>query len=333
MRKVDHGIRRLVNAVPVSEVLTLARRFEPVLRYTEGELFLPMPVDRYVESAALYRRLPGRRRRLVAPATKINLSTLVSYAGHGGGTTSSSTSSTNLESGGLPPLAASPRSSTVPGRKPFAMVGLFGRLIDSIMRFSLIVRGKVPGGFAAAAHVRYQEAGTLAPTYYVRAVRDAGYLVLQYWFFYAMNDWRSTFSGVNDHEADWEQITLFLTEPDDGGDRSWPGLLSLPTTRWEMTCRRVDDPDLQLVDGTHPWFTRCRIAQRRLPARGLHRFGISAGGGEAHAAVAALCTHDHANEHPAAPGDRSPVHRLSAWGRPVRRTRHRASVDGCRDRR
>jgi hypothetical protein len=28
---------------PVSEVLTLARRFEPVVRYTEGELFLPMP--------------------------------------------------------------------------------------------------------------------------------------------------------------------------------------------------------------------------------------------------------------------------------------------------
>lgn len=26
---------------PISEVLTLARQFEPVLRYTEGELFPP----------------------------------------------------------------------------------------------------------------------------------------------------------------------------------------------------------------------------------------------------------------------------------------------------
>jgi hypothetical protein len=70
---------------PVSEVLTLARRFEPVLRYTEGELFLPMPVDRYVASAALFRRVPGQKTpELVAPATKINLSTLVSYAGGGG---------------------------------------------------------------------------------------------------------------------------------------------------------------------------------------------------------------------------------------------------------
>ena len=55
---------------------------------------------------------------------------------------------------------------------------MFGRVIDSLMRLSLIMRGNVPGGFAAAAHVRFQEAGDLAPTYYVRAVRDAGYLVL-----------------------------------------------------------------------------------------------------------------------------------------------------------
>jgi hypothetical protein len=133
------------------------------------------------------------------------------------------------------------------------MVGMFGRLVDSIMRFSLIMRGKVPGGFAAAAHVRYQEAGNLAPTYYVRAVRDAGYLVLQYWFFYAMNDWRSTFSGVNDHEADWERITLFLTEPDDGDDPelAWVAFSAHDEVGDDLR-RRIDDPDLQLVDRTHP---------------------------------------------------------------------------------
>jgi hypothetical protein len=87
----------------------------------------------------------------------------------------------------------------------------------------------------------------------VRAVRDAGYLVLQYWFFYAMNDWRSTFSGVNDHEADWEQITLFLTEPDDGGDPdlAWVAFSAHDEVGDDL-CRRIDDPDLQLVDRTHP---------------------------------------------------------------------------------
>jgi hypothetical protein len=204
----------------VSDVLTLARRFEPVLRYTNGELFLPMPVERYVEAAALFRRAPGQKvPEVVAPATKIHLSNLVSYAWEGGGT--------DLELHFVDkPLSRAayrrwrrrPDHPRFQGGTRFAVVGIFGRFVDSIMRFSLIVRGKVPGGFAAAAHIRYEETGNIAPTYYVRAIRDAGYLVLQYWFFYAMNDWRSTFSGVNDHEADWEQITLFLSEPDSGGE-------------------------------------------------------------------------------------------------------------------
>ena len=132
------------------------------------------------------------------------------------------------------------------------MVGMFGRIIDSLMRLSLIMRGKVPGGFAAAAHIRFQECGPLIPTYYVRAKRDAGYLVLQYWFFYAMNDWRSTFGGVNDHEGDWEQITLFLTEPDDGVPQlAWVAFSAHDEVGDDLR-RRVDDPDLQLVEGTHP---------------------------------------------------------------------------------
>ena len=81
---------------PVSEVLTVARRFEPVLRYTEGGLFLPMPVERYVESAALYRRVSRQKAPdLVAPATKINIDRSATPA-RAAATTSSSTSSTNL---------------------------------------------------------------------------------------------------------------------------------------------------------------------------------------------------------------------------------------------
>src|SRR4029453_12105857 len=201
-----------------------------------------------------FRRMPGEKMpELIAPATKINLATLVSLARHDGGI--------DLELHFVDkPLSRSedrrwrrrPDRPRFQGGSPFAMVGLFGRLVDSLMRFSLIVRGKVPGGFAAAAHIRYRDAGTLAPTYYVRAVRDAGYLVLQYWFFYAMNDWRSTFSGVNDHEADWEQITLFLTEPDGSEpELAWVAFSSHDEVGDDLR-RREDDPDLQFVDGTHP---------------------------------------------------------------------------------
>ena len=52
---------------PVSDVLTLARQFEPVLRYIQGELFFPMPVERYLEAAALFRRTPGAPSRSGRP--------------------------------------------------------------------------------------------------------------------------------------------------------------------------------------------------------------------------------------------------------------------------
>jgi hypothetical protein len=142
---------------------------------------------------------------LVAPAHTVDLSTLVAHARECGG------ADLELRFVDHPLDRAAYRRwrqrddcPQFQGGSPSAMVGLMGRIVDATMRMSLVVRGKVPGGFAAAAHIRCQESGGPAPTYYVRAARDAGYVALQYWFFYAMNDWRSTFAGVNDHEADWE---------------------------------------------------------------------------------------------------------------------------------
>ena len=55
----------------------------------------------------------------------------------------------------------------------------------------------------------------LPPTYYYRVIPDhKGYVVLQYWFFYAYNDWGTAHDGINDHEGDWEGIMIFLREED-----------------------------------------------------------------------------------------------------------------------
>jgi hypothetical protein len=64
-----------------------------------------------------------------------------------------------------------------------------------------------------------------------------------------MNDWRSTFGGVNDHEADWEQVTIFLTEDD--LVPAWVAFSSHDEVGDDLR-RRWDDPDIEFVDGTHP---------------------------------------------------------------------------------
>ena len=242
--------------VDTADAIALARRFEPVLRYTQGELFLPLSAEAFVTGAALYRRNNDDRvPALVVANSELDLETLAEQASALPGAQMELRYVTEpLDRAAYREWRKRPDRPDFHRASRFALVGLLGRVIDAFMRLSLLVRGKVPGGFAAAAEIRYRASGEAAhPAYHVRATRDAGYLVLQYWFCYAMNDWRSTFAGVNDHESDWEQITLFLTEPDTGGEPelAWVAFSSHDEVGDDLR-RRVDDPDLTLIDGSHP---------------------------------------------------------------------------------
>lgn len=68
-----------------------------------------------------------------------------------------------------------------------------------------------------AAKNKYDTAranGEASSTIYVHKMTDTAedgteYIVLQYWFFYAMNNWGEQ-GGFNDHEGDWESVFVFL---------------------------------------------------------------------------------------------------------------------------
>jgi hypothetical protein len=69
--------------------------------------------------------------------------------------------------------------------------------------------------------------------------------------FYAMNDWRSTFGGVNDHEADWEMVTVYLAEREpEPPEPEWVAVSSHDHHGDDLR-RRWDDPEL-VRQGTHP---------------------------------------------------------------------------------
>ncbi|MHC4434457.1 MAG: hypothetical protein ACYTBS_21675, partial [Planctomycetota bacterium] len=87
--------------------------------------------------------------------------------------------------------------------------------------------------------------------YYGRVVRQDGWIALQYWFFYPFNNWRSGFFGVNDHEADWEMIYVYLSESDEGEVHpEWVAYASHDFSGDDLR-RRWDDPELEKV-GEHP---------------------------------------------------------------------------------
>jgi hypothetical protein len=241
--------RRAAAADPDLELL---RRFEPVLHYTAGEQFLPAAVDGYLAACDLLVGRSERDRRILVPLGGLSPETLAGHLAPAG-------ESLYLR------LVQEPfdgiemaRWRLRPGRTRFratgrlARVGLFARLVDAGFTISLLLRGTVPGGTAAAAQVKYQHAFERDPrvAYHARVVRRDGWIVLHYLFFYFMNDYRSTFGGANDHEADWEQVFVYLDDRPDGPVPVWIAAAAHDYTGDDLR-RRWDDPALTL-DGDHP---------------------------------------------------------------------------------
>ncbi len=235
--------------------LALLRRFEPIVKYTRGELFFPMSAEPYVAECELWAATSERDARLLVPLGDLSAEDLPTHAGAAPGRRQYLRFVQEPLSG-----AALARWHRRPGRPRFAApsrlarVGIVARLIDAGFDLSLLVRGKVPGGTMAAAQVKYAAIREKDPRfiYHGRVVRQAGWTVCHYMFFYAANDWRSTFSGANDHEADLEQCFVFVEERPDGEAAVpvWFGRAAHDEVGADLR-RRWDDPYLKR-EGDHP---------------------------------------------------------------------------------
>jgi hypothetical protein len=247
----------MVFAAPTD--LELLERHAPIIRYTVGEYFLPVSIDAYLAHCQLLRRRASGGSDVVAEVGTLDRGRLVELAARGSDGRSlllCSRRPTRREALVWRLSHDRPRFS---GARRLGSVGVMSRVIDSAMRSSLLVRGTVARRSEVTAEVISREiAESHGHPYYGRVVKQSGYLVLQYWFFYAFNDWRSRVNGVNDHEADWENVTIYLADieadteadPTAGTDPSWV-VFSAHDERGADLRRRWDDPDLTVIDG-HP---------------------------------------------------------------------------------
>ncbi|RCK74271.1 MAG: hypothetical protein ANABAC_2473 [Anaerolineae bacterium] len=204
--------------------LRILKRFEPILRYTRGERFFPVDVEWYISQCSLWVKPPGKPAQELVPQGELTLELL--------------TRDWNLEQGSVLylkfvepldvlKLARQSIAEAVerlthhtieeifyPGRARLARVGYGSRLIDALFNLSLFWRGRVPGDTAATAAYLYRQrqAQQERYCYYGRVLRENGWIILQYWYFYPFNNWRSGFFGVNDHEGDWEMVSIYCVE-------------------------------------------------------------------------------------------------------------------------
>ena len=240
--------------------LEILRAFEPVVCYTKGEKFFPMDVGPYVEASSLWLHVPDGTDREVVPEGELTLERLVELRDAPFGSIfylrfvqplDLSESAAALS--GERRLEKEQQSEFKAGLGRLARGGLLPRLGDGLFSLSLILRGTVPGATAAAAALKYAELHERDGrfVYHGRVIRQSDWTICQYWFFFAYNPWRSGFHGVNDHESDWEMISVYLYDGEDGLAPEWVAYASHDFHGADLRRRFDDRSDLELVDG-HP---------------------------------------------------------------------------------
>ncbi len=234
--------------------LELLQRHAPILKFTHGELFFPMDAPAYVANCDLLEGPTLREANVVIPAGTLDVDVLAATPAPPPGQAQFlrfvAKPMGSLELARWRNRSGRPVFSA-PGR--LARVGLLARLVDAGLVLSLLLRGRVPGGTTAAASERYERIRAADPraVYHGRVVREGRWVILHYLFLYAMNDWRSTFEGANDHEADWEQCFVVCEALDDGEVRPAWFCAAAHDEKGDDLRRRWDDPRL-VVDAGHP---------------------------------------------------------------------------------
>ncbi len=229
----------------------LLRAHEPLLRYNACELFLPTTVDGYVGECGLWEITPAGEHELLIEHGDLDIERLVD-AGQ-----ALADRTLYLRFVEKPfsrwrywAWRRQGHYARMPHASRFANVGISTRIIDAFFRLSLVLRRRLPTGTVSAGETLYRETSADGPTpYYGRVIRDAGWTVCQYWFFYAVNDWRSSYNGINDHEADWETVNIYLSPDADGALVPRWVASSSHDAEGDALRRRVDDPDLDWLDG------------------------------------------------------------------------------------
>lgn len=246
--------------MPQTDDLALLRRFEPILRFNRGERFFPMDVDPYVRESSLWMQRSGSAAQCLVPEGSLTLAELGRRRSDGFDAVYYLKFIEPLNLGELARfqleerrLAQSDPRDSFKASGRLARVGYLSRAVEALVSLVLLARGRLPGDTAAAAQLTYQRLmqERAHACYHGRVVRQGGWIVLQYWFFYAYNNWRTGFYGINDHEGDWEQICIYAY-PDDDGDVH-PEWVAYATHDYfgDDLRRRWDDPELVKV-GEHP---------------------------------------------------------------------------------
>lgn len=235
------------------EQIELLKRHAPILCFDGRELFYPTAIEPYIAASSLF--ISGSER--YGPGT-----VTADHLDHHVGSDAYLRFVSDLERRSVVKDEAKRLAGKLLGPR-LGRVGYFGRFLDALFLASVVVRPTTPRLTTVAAAIKAERNGLHdRAVCYGRAIEVGDWLVLNYAYFYAMNDWRSGYRGVNDHEADWEQAWIFCDPADQ--QPVWLVASSHENTganlrrHWDDTeFTRVDErPVLFVGAGSHALFFR-----------------------------------------------------------------------------
>ena len=241
--------------------LDLLRKFEPVVHFTRGEQFFPVDVEHYLNSCSLWEHRRDGRDELLVRQGELTQAKLIESRPADFGSVRYLRFIESLSLGESAQVLADQMllrrklgNYFHPGIGRLARGGILPRLLDGLFSLSFLLRGRVSAATAAAAELDYHEmfAENRPYTYYGRVTRENGWTILQYWFFFCFNSWRSGFHGVNDHEADWELVNIYLYEKDGQLIPEWVAYASHDFKGDDLRRRWDDHEELIKVEHSHP---------------------------------------------------------------------------------
>ena len=241
--------------------LELLRKFEPVVCYTKGEQFYPAAVEDYIHECSLWDHQPDGHDVQLVRQGDLSMEKLIESRPAGFG------SVRYLRF--IEPLSLAESAQVLAdqlllrrklgdyfhaGIGRLARGGILPRLLDGLFSLSFLLRGRVSAATAAAAELDYNAmlAENRKHTYYGRVTRQNGWTMLQYWYFFCFNSWRSGFHGVNDHESDWEMVTIYMYEQDGQLIPEWAAYASHDFKGDDLRRRWDDHDELKKVEQSHP---------------------------------------------------------------------------------
>jgi hypothetical protein len=238
---------------------SLLKRFEPILKFTQGEQFFPYNVADYVAASNLWVKDPKKPPEEILSEEQLDLETLGSINLGGAKNVHYLQFISPINLGEMAEFRFKELREAVkkrefkPARSRLARVGYLARIVDALFSLLLLLRGRVPGDSMTAAAITFNKmlSEKRSFKYYGRVINQSGWIILQYWYFYPFNDWRSGYYGANDHEADWEMVNVYCYQDSENEVHpAWVGYACHNYSGDDLR-RNWQDPELEKV-GSHP---------------------------------------------------------------------------------